>query len=109
MWMVAPRLLCRQHLLGEHLEVHMLANALAAGKPLTGYVAHGLVELDKLNMRHDALAEEMTARGYKHKTPLAPIRKVPPNAGHVDVSKSIRDLRARCAECRKRIAGDKNK
>lgn len=28
MWMVDPKIMCRKHLLGEHLELHMLAGCI---------------------------------------------------------------------------------
>jgi hypothetical protein len=28
MWMVPPKVMCRKHLLGEHVEIHMLAGSL---------------------------------------------------------------------------------
>lgn len=31
MWMVPPELMCRQHLLGEHVELHMFVGAINKG------------------------------------------------------------------------------
>jgi hypothetical protein len=37
MWMVDPRQMCRQHLLGEHNELHMFAGTMRKGIGLAGY------------------------------------------------------------------------
>ena len=31
MWMIDPKLLCRKHLLGEHLEIHMFVGTINKG------------------------------------------------------------------------------
>lgn len=36
MWMLPPETMCRKHLLGEHVELHMLLGSLRRGKTLTG-------------------------------------------------------------------------
>ncbi len=72
-WDLPPRVLCRQHLLGEHRELHGLWNTLTLGK--TGYREHPETKrwvgrLAALFKRHDALVAEMTKRGYQHRSPL---------------------------------------
>ena len=72
-WDVDPAILCRQHLLGEHRELHGLWNILVLGK--TGYSRHPETrrwegKLAALFDRHEALVREMTARGYNHGSPL---------------------------------------
>ena len=66
-------MLCRQHLLGEHRELHGLWNVITLGK--TGYREHPetkrwIGQLAALYSRHEALVAEMHRRGYRHKTPL---------------------------------------
>ena len=97
MWMVDPSLLCRQHLLGEHKELHMLVGCIERGKNLRGYLEKNLVELSEINVRHDQLVKEMSARGYDHQSPL-PVVCV--SGGKVDVNKSLLDLKERCKNCR---------
>ena len=101
MWMIEPSLLCRQHLLGEHREIHTLAGTLRAGKSVDGYIQRGLVEIHSMYARHEALVEEMIRRGYNHATPLRsfPIRK----AGVVNKAKSRFDLKLRCPQCRENL------
>lgn len=102
MWNVPPEVLCDQHLLGEHVEMHMFAGALEKGLVLRGYVEGGLVELDRIAARHRELAREMRRRGMRHRSALVPRRRRP--AGRVDVGASLRELARRCPRCRARIA-----
>lgn len=72
-WDVEPRLLCRQHLLGEHRELHGLWNILVEDK--RGYSRHPetlrwIGKLKALHARHEELVAEMTSRGYSHNSPL---------------------------------------
>lgn len=102
MWNVNPALLCRQHLLGEHLEMHMFAGALREGHSIEGYVEGGLVEPYKLKERHDKLVAEMQSRGYNHKSPFPEYTYEGPQ-GAVVLRRSLWDLQSRCAECGQRI------
>ena len=73
-WDVPPELLCRQHLLGEHRELHGLWNILTEDK--RGYSQHPetrrwVGRLAALYARHEALVREMSRRGYRHSSPLA--------------------------------------
>ncbi len=68
-----PKNLCRQHLLGEHRELHALWTIITEGKG--GYKNHPetkrwVGKLGALRKRHNELVEEMKARGYNHHTPL---------------------------------------
>ena len=99
MWMLPPHTLCRQHLLGEHYEIHMLAGYVRNGRKLKGF--EPFVETHNLFTRHSAIAVEMRYRGYNHKSPLDLPDKVA-NFGYVDKSKSKEDLHGRCEECKKR-------
>jgi len=98
MWNVEPGTMCRKHLLGEHVEMHMFAGCIRKGKSLSGYIHKGLVDTRLIRRRHDKLAEEMERRGYRHYSPLEYEDRI--HEGHVDMDGSERDLRARCAECR---------
>lgn len=74
-WDVDPALLCRQHLLGEHRELHGLWNILTLGRE--GYRLHPETRrwegrLAALFARHERLVEEMARRGYRHASPLDP-------------------------------------
>ncbi len=72
-WDVPPEALCRQHLLGEHRELHGLWNVLTQGKQ--GYAKHPetlrwVGKEAALLARHELLVAEMVARGYRHASPL---------------------------------------
>jgi len=72
-WDLPPEILCRQHLLGEHRELHGLWNVLTLDKK--GYREHPETKrwvgrLAALYGRHEALVAEMHRRGYRHNTPL---------------------------------------
>ncbi|HEY1074635.1 MAG TPA: pyrimidine dimer DNA glycosylase/endonuclease V [Patescibacteria group bacterium] len=72
-WDVTPRCLCRQHLLGEHRELHALWSIIQNHK--TGYQSHPetkrwVGKLAALHKRHDDLVNEMLRRGYTHSSPL---------------------------------------
>ena len=110
MWMIEPASLCRKHLLGEHNELHMLAGSLLKNKNLGGFLEKKLLEPASLRARHEALAEEMRARGYRHASPLPAFeealaaRDETVRAARVDREAARRDLAARCPDCAARLA-----
>ncbi len=72
-WDIEPEKLCRQHLLGEHRELHAIWSILTEDK--RGYRNHPEVKrwvgkLKALYLRHESLVEEMLKRGYRHRSPL---------------------------------------
>ncbi len=101
MWMVQPDLLCRKHLMGEHVELHMLVGSLNKGKSVKGFVDDGLIEVQSVRDRHEQLAVEMLRRGYNHKSPLPEFDSF--IAGSVNVSDNIEELKRRCSDCKERI------
>jgi hypothetical protein len=105
-WDIEPRLLCRQHLLGEHRELHAVWAIITKG--LRGFAKHPEVSrwrgrLRALYGRHEALAAEMTRRGYRHASPLeealasgSAVQDV-----YVDTpAEQVRILRVKGCECR---------
>lgn len=99
MWKVNVRKMCRQHLLGEHLEMHMFASNIKSGKSLKGYIKNKLVEVHNIKKRHDELVKEMKSRGYKHKSPMKDFKKH--KAGKINVCNNVVVLKKRCKKCRK--------
>jgi hypothetical protein len=74
-WDVHPKHLCRKHLLGEHRELHGLWNILTKHGAKGGYSKHPetlrwVGKKRALYLRHEALVEEFTRRGYEHHSPL---------------------------------------
>lgn len=104
MWMVPPHTMCDQHLLGEHVEIHMLAGTLSRHRSIDGFIAKGLLEPASMSARHDAIACEMTKRGFRHKSPLSTVDLgyLPQLAreARVDVATSAEALARRCERCR---------
>jgi Pyrimidine dimer DNA glycosylase len=68
MWMVDPEVLCRRHLLGEHVELHMAAAWIAKDRSVAGWAESNCLEPLSIGRRHAELAEEMGRRGYRHAT-----------------------------------------
>lgn len=72
-WDLSPSILCRQHLLGEHLELHSIWTVITQGKK--GYSKHPetirwVGKLKALYSRHEKLVKEMHSRGYNHNSEL---------------------------------------
>jgi hypothetical protein len=72
-WCVPVSELDRQHLLGEHAELHCIVGALL-GK-YKAYRKHPQTlrfenRIEQLYARHADQVTEMTKRGYQHKSPL---------------------------------------
>jgi hypothetical protein len=100
LWLVNPKIMCRKHLLGEHLECHMFVGTLNKGISVEGYVSKGLLETSKLKERHDALAYEIIRRGYKHNSPLKEFKDM--GVGEINKENSLKELLSRCKECKER-------
>jgi len=110
-WLINPRHMCRQHLLGEHVEIHMMYGTMKQHKNVGGYIENNLLEPSSLRWRHDELVEEMQARGYNHKSPLGDMGEI--YVFYNDIwSKTINrkaaflELMSRCGECRRRMERD---
>jgi hypothetical protein len=74
-WDIPPEKLCRNHLLGEHAELHGIWSILTEGKQ--GYANHPEVKrwrgkLKALYNKHEEIVAEMRERGYQHNSPLDP-------------------------------------
>ena len=100
MWGVNPKLLCRKHLLGEHVEMHMFVGSINKGFSIDGFINTGLVETDKIRKRHGELANEMLHRGYNHNS-LLPEFKIRKGC-NISLNKNLKDLYNRCIICKER-------
>jgi hypothetical protein len=72
-WDIHPGKLCRNHLLGEHNELHAMWNIITRNRK--GYSNHPETrrwrgKLKALFYVHEAIVQEMQSRGYSHKSPL---------------------------------------
>ena len=102
MWLVDPKLLCKNHLLGEHVELHMLVGSLRKGNSVQGFIDNGLIDLSQINLRHKALVKELKVRGYRHKSPLH-TNLLGDSNSLLNVSNNIAELSRRCQSCKARI------
>jgi hypothetical protein len=116
MWMIEPKLMCRKHLLGEHLELHMLLSSIKKGKKLDGFIDKRIIEPINIYYRHFLIVEEMNRIGFNHKTDIDQIEWLYIAAdiilkdeklyhATVDKNKSISDLTFRCKQCSINIIG----
>jgi hypothetical protein len=105
MWMVNPAVMCNKHLLGEHVECHMLVGHLQRKRQITNYIRLNLLQPKSLRGRHDQLAKEMLDRGMRHQSPLPDYDlSYLPEAYRtytVNAEASLAELSKRCADCRK--------
>jgi hypothetical protein len=72
-WDIPPEKLCRNHLLGEHRELHAIWSILTQEKK--GYAHHPETmrwrgKQKALYLRHEQLVREMERREYHHHSPL---------------------------------------
>jgi Zn-dependent M32 family carboxypeptidase len=102
MWMVNPSIMCRQHLLGEHAEIHMFIGTINRKKSVKGYLQKGLLEVHNLFFRHNELVEEMKKRGYKHHSEVEVEWKTARKAGFIDRKPNLEELINRCSNCKTR-------
>lgn len=52
MWMVGPKMMYRQHLLGEHVEIHMFIGTMKRKCSVWGYLRNNLLEMESIVSRH---------------------------------------------------------
>lgn len=104
MWMVDPKLMCRQHLLGEHNEIHKHRHVFVKHWSVSKRIAGNQIEPSSMQQRHDDIVAEMLRRGYNHQSPYEQpdISYLPPNERNykVDSAASHVDLKNRCPLCR---------
>ena len=100
--MVDPRIMCRQHLLGEHVEIHMFTGIIDRGYSVKGYLEKGLLEVHNLYKRHEELVREMKRRNYRHNSEIDKKWKHAEQLGSIDKEKNLRQLLDRCSRCRER-------
>ena len=111
MWGINPKLLCDKHLIGEHGEIHKHRHNFVKQHSIAKRISP-VVQIEPQNMeiRHNQLANEMTARGFNHNSPyeLPDLSYLSTNERNakVDIQNSINDLTNRCPECHKRICNN---
>ena len=104
MWMLPPEGMCRKHLLGEHVELHMLLGSMRRGKNIDGFLFGGLVDPQQLFARHEELVTEMAQRGFKHTSPIdanecASLAARYTGSSSLDIVANAAELQRRCPDC----------
>lgn len=104
-WNIDTSKMCRKHLLGEHVELHMMIGSMKKNKSFKKFFEYEIIDLKLIYKRHKELVSEMLRRGYNHKSDIDEMEynKLLENyeeTGSVNISKSISDLSERCSECK---------
>jgi hypothetical protein len=113
MWMLPVEMMCDEHLLGEHAEMHQAAGTLAnheyGEEVMEGHLRDlrpDDVETTLIVARHDRLAEEMEERGYDHDDENKLPKFDDPGIGRLgadDVKHNQAELALKCSDCRSRM------
>lgn len=103
MWMVNPKFLCKNHLSGEHKELHQLVGHIESGKieVLLGHAYDFQIDTSKILERHEELTKEMKRRGWNPDSPLEYDDNL--DIGTTYEWINIPKLKRRCKKCKKRI------
>jgi len=104
-WLVPPSIMCRKHLLGEHVEHHMFVGSLKKNYNLEGYMTRNLLEPKLLIKRHNELMKELIRRNYNHSSPLEIDDEIQQfmdkySAVEIDKEAALQELLRRCKICR---------
>lgn len=104
-WDISAAKLCRQHLLGEHRELHAIWTILTERR--SGYSNHPetmrwVGKLEALHDRHEDEVTEMLNRGYHHASPLnksLATGSSPQNTFINSISEQLEILRNKDCDC----------
>lgn len=113
--MVEPKIMCRQHLIGEYRELFTILGILKRGTSIKGYIDNDLIEPSSILSRYNEVREEMISRGYKpmkefmFSVELFNHLPVEQYSHIIDKEYSKKILLSRCAECSKREEESKEK
>lgn len=109
MWMIPPTLMCKQHLLGEHNEIHKHRPSFEKRHKIDGRFENVVtIEPSAMKQRHDCLARYMN---HKSEFTQPDISHLPLTQQHakVDTILSLLELSRRCPKCRQIILGGNTK
>lgn len=104
MWMVNPVYMCDRHLLGEHVEIHMLVSSIGMGRNIGGFLERKLVDPSSALRRHEEIVGEMLKRGFRHTSPLRGVERIQHLlvSNPLDAEANLTELLSRCQRCRQR-------
>ena len=104
-WDLCPTILCRQHLLGEHREIHAIWSIIHNNKK-GGYQNHPEVKrwvgkLNALRKRHDQVVNEMLNRGYNHHSPIIKVNDCESQNDLINtIDEQLEWIRSKECDCR---------
>ncbi len=85
----------------------MFVGALKRHKNITGYLKKNLLEPESLVNRHNAIAQEMLNRGYKHLSPIdePDLSSLSIEERNIEIDKRLAktELFSRCEKCKQRF------
>lgn len=85
----------------------MFIGALKKHKNLNGYLKNNLLDPKSLVNRHNAIAQEMLNRGYKHLSPLdePDLSCLSDEERNIEIDKGLAktELLSRCEKCKQRF------
>lgn len=104
MWGISPEFLCKNHLLGEHNEIHKHKHVFEKHYSIHNRI-YPIPQICPKDMgkRHNQLVKEMLKRGYNHKSPyklpdLSYLTEDERNP-QLDIEFNTKDLKRRCKKC----------
>lgn len=112
MWLVDPAIMCKNHLLGEHREMHQVKGTVEKHKHgknvLKGLADVNAIDTRLIKERHDELVEEMKNRGWTgHQTPMEDVENPGEDIGEIDREENLELILRRCKDCRERAKENK--
>ena len=109
MWMIDPKLMCIQHINGEHNEIHKHRHNFVNKDSIKGRIIPVVqIEPQSMKKRHDELANFLNHKSEYEQPDVSYLPKKFQEA-KVDINESIKELKRRCPECRRIIEKNENK
>ena len=106
MWMTPVKIMCDKHLLGEHVELHMIVGSINKNKKLDGYIKNNLISPTNIIKRHNDIACEMIERKFNHKSnlPIFNLDEYVDSVKYAQINEesSLNELVTRCNRCREK-------
>lgn len=112
MQMIDPELMCSQHRLGEHWEIHKHRPSFVKRHSIAGRISPEVqIEPMAMKARHDVLAKYFKNHNSPYRMPNLSYLPRKHREAKVDVAKSYQKLIKRCPKCREkyRLWNSKNK
>jgi hypothetical protein len=105
MWMLNPTIMCLDHRLGEHYEIHMFVGHMRRERSIEGYVRNNCIQPRALKWRHDQIAQSLPAAPLHHSPLSVNVKELiaylpfEHQRAKVNVEQAFEDLINRCPKC----------